>query len=80
MFGIELTHREELRKKQGIRLFLEETLVDLGHVAAYSGNTLCDAIDFSIRLSKHAKQFAVANKRYAATALFALLAISIMMM
>jgi hypothetical protein len=72
MFGIELTQKEELRKKQFIRLFVEERIVELGEILLYFGSKACDVVDFLYNTSRESKRLIVTNKAYAAALFFAL--------
>lgn len=80
MFGIEPTHREELRKKQGIRLVLEEVLIDTVEILVLVGHKTCDIADSSYSLIKTGKKFVLSRKSHLMIAIIALVALSAMVL
>jgi len=55
MLGIEPTQMEELRRKQGMRLVLEETLTNVGFLLTLTGHKLSDCIDSGILVTNKIK-------------------------
>lgn len=66
-YGIEPTHMQELRRKQWLRLFVEERIVDAQLVLLYLLEEMYNLYTLTLTL----KGFIVNNKKYAAIVLFA---------
>lgn len=79
MLGIERTHREEQRRKQGFRLFIEERVIDMGFIARYVGGILCDIADFTYNFVNSAIALAVKNKAHSLGLLLAIAAVVAML-
>ena len=75
MLGIEPTHMEELRKKQGLKLVVEENAVNVGKLLAIVGHKVCDGIDVLHSFGKKSLQFIVNHKQYTWLFLFSVLVI-----
>ena len=78
MFYIEPTHKEELRKKQGVRLVAEEFLIDIGFVLTVFSKSVCNVVDSGYLFVEQFKGFVIENKEYSVVALIALLLLSAM--
>ena len=79
MLGIERTHREEQRRKQGFRLFVEERFVEMGTIAKYVGGIFCDIADFAYVIAQSTAKLAVENKKHSLGLLLAIVAIVAML-
>lgn len=73
--GLLPTHFEELRKRNSVRLFVEERAVEVGHVLIRAMATLSLMYDFSERVAN----FFWKNRKYTGKMVFAVIVISAML-
>lgn len=74
--GIEPTHMQEMRKRQWLRLFVEERIVDIQFVFMYFLHKVYNF--FSVLNS--IKKFIISHRKYTAIVLLALTVFAIMML
>jgi hypothetical protein len=78
MYGIEKTHMQQMRKRQGLRLMAEERLVEIGQALQACGNGLANLYDVGDFAVKKVINFGLENKKYAVVGLVAAVVIFIM--
>ena len=77
-YGLQPTHMEELRKRNPIRLYLEEQFVDILHVLSVTILAFIDFCGMFVTGSHEATTFVWANRRHTMLALFAIMTLTAM--